>query len=117
MFYLAVAPRYELVRQTARVSLASAERVAHRRGVLRHPVAAELVSQMGHIMEIELGLNEKRRRDVKLYAHSGVFLKVIGAPGTATGCAGDTRDRNCLCLIEGNSGAADAAFQDRDDAP
>ena len=68
-------------------------------------------------MEIELGLNEKRPRDVKLYAYCGVFLKVIGAPCTAACCAADTRDRNCLCLIERNSGAAEATFHDRDDAP
>ena len=67
-------------------------------------------------MEIELGLNENRRSDVKLYAHSGVFLKVIGAPCTAACCAADARDRNCLRLIEANSGAAEAAFHDRDNA-
>src|SRR5437588_7464177 len=97
--------------------LAFAEGIADRNGIFGHPVAAELIGQVGHIMDIELRLDEKGRLDVKLDADAAVQLKVIGvqASGIAE-CRGDAGDRNGLRLIESNSSAADATIYHRNDA-
>src|SRR4029077_18000828 len=63
-------------KQVAR--LAFAESVSDSRGILRDPIAAELVGQVGHIMDIKLRLDENVSLDVKLHTEAAMHLKVIG---------------------------------------
>jgi len=58
--------------------LAFTKGVADRDGIFRDPVAAELVRQVSHVMDIKLRLDEKRRLDVELDAESAMDLEVIG---------------------------------------
>jgi len=94
-----------------------AEGVSSRNGILWDPISTELVGQMDHIVEVELGLNEKRMRDVQLYANGGMHLKVVGAESDwGAEIGGYARDRNSLSLIQGKMSAADAAIDKRNDA-
>src|SRR5260370_30121389 len=93
------------------------EGVADSHGIFRDPVAAELVGQVGHIMDIKLRLDEKRRLDVELDAHGAVYLEVIGVQSRrdAKG-ASDSGHRNGLGFVKRNPGAADADLYDGHDA-
>src|SRR5260370_34114140 len=93
------------------------EGVADSHGIFRDPVAAELIGQVGNIMDIKLRLDEKRRLDVELDAHRAVYLEVIGVQSRrdAKG-ASDAGHRNGLGFVKRNPGAADAALYDGHDA-
>src|SRR5260370_5692325 len=93
------------------------EGVAASRGIFRDQVAAELIGKVGHIMDINLRLDEKRRLDVELDAHRAVYLEVIGVQSRrdAEG-ASDAGHRNGLGFVKRNPGAADAALYDGHDA-
>ena len=52
--------------------------VAQRDGVLRHHVAAELLSQVAYPMHVELRLKEKVPLDVQFHAEGTVQLEMIG---------------------------------------
>src|SRR5260370_27019428 len=79
------------------------EGVADSHGIFRDPVAAELVGQVGHVMNIKLLLDEKRRLDVELDAHGAVHLEVIGVQSRkdAKG-ASDAGHRKSLRFVKRN---------------
>ena len=58
--------------------LALAESIADGSSDLWHPIAAELVGQVGHIVDVELRLDENIPFYVELHADCPVDLKVIG---------------------------------------
>ena len=56
-----------------------AEVIAHRDGCCRHPIAAELVGEVGNIVQIELRTYEKTVRERDLEAGSEVELEMVSA--------------------------------------
>ena len=64
----------------ARCALGSApsERISDRTGILRHPAAAELIGQVGYVVDIELRLDEEIALHINLESDAAVHLKVIG---------------------------------------
>ena len=58
--------------------LAFAETIADGSSHLRHPIAAELVRQVCHVVNVKLRLDENIPFDVELHAKRAMYLKVIG---------------------------------------
>lgn len=58
--------------------LALPKGIADGNGKCRHPVPAELIGQVGHVVDVELWLHEDIALDVKLHAGAAVDLKMIG---------------------------------------
>ena len=58
--------------------LAFAETIADGGCDLRHPIAAELVRQVCHVVNVELRLDKNIPFYIKLHADSSMHLKVIG---------------------------------------
>jgi len=74
-------------------------------------VAAKLVGQTGHIVEVELAANEHVIRQEDLDADSRVNLEMVGTPhGLALGRANGRPYAGSLRIGEAALGAADPAF-------
>src|SRR5579864_6401787 len=97
--------------------LAFAETIADGNRKLRHPIAAELVRQVGHIMNVELRLDENIPFYVELRAKGAMDLKVIRAyPCGEAGGAIYVCNVASHHLIEHDPSATDAALDHRHNA-
>src|SRR5262249_37041994 len=95
-----------------RLRSALAEVVANPNRALRHCVAAELLSKIGHIVQIELWADEQMLREEELDADSGMHLEMVSVP-YRLGHVGTNSGSHARILCEGktSSGASNSALQ------